>query len=90
MMQVEELAIRASRRVVIKGVIGVVCLFFLVGLVGNWHERLHRNTTATDAIWTVVVTTYKVALVALVLLLVVAAVGASLRRRQDVHPRDDR
>lgn len=89
-MQLEEIAMRVRRRVVIRCIVGVVCLFFLVSLVGNWHESLRHNTTVTNTIWAVVVTTYKVALVAVVVLVAVAVIGASFRRRQDQHPRDDR
>jgi ABC-type Fe3+ transport system permease subunit len=81
-LRFEELAARVDRRLVVKAAIPVMCLFLLVGIVGSWHSKLRGATTTTDAVWTIVVTTYKVALVAFVLLLVVAFVGAAYRKRQ--------
>ena len=81
-MQAEGFLARVDRRWVVKGGIAAGCLFLLVGIVGSWHGKLKHQTAATEATWTIVVTTYKVALVGLVLLVVGAVIGASLRRRQ--------
>jgi hypothetical protein len=81
-LELEELVARVDRRLVIRGCIAVVGLFFLVSVVGSWHSKIRRSTPTTDTIWTIVTTTYKVALVALVLLLVMAVVGSAVRKRQ--------
>jgi hypothetical protein len=80
-LQLEDLAVKVDRRWVIRGVITVVCLFFVVSAVGSWHSNLRRSTAATDTVWAIVTTTYKVALVGLVLLLVMAVVGSAVRKR---------
>lgn len=81
-MQVEEFLAKVDRRLVIRGAIVAACLFLGVGVVGSWHGKLKHQTAATETVWTVVVTTYKVALIGLVALVLMAVIGASLRKRQ--------
>lgn len=78
----EELAGSVGRVALIRGACVTIGLFFLTSVVGYWHDHLHHDTTATEIIWGVVVTSFRLALVGMLFLVLTAIVGARLRKRQ--------
>jgi len=78
--QVQELARKVDRKLILRLVLIVLVLFILVGAIGNWYDHSGRGSVIVDILWGVVFTSYKLSLLALIIVCGIAACRALSKR----------
>jgi hypothetical protein len=76
----QELTKKIDRKLIFRLVFLVLVLFVLVGAIGNWHDHSGRGSVIIDILWGVIFTSYKISLIGLVIVCVIAACRAASKR----------